>query len=108
MFPQDPPRFLARTPHGYYDRPIIERDLASGGFTASPNMETVAARSRAPSSRHPAVAYCQGTPLCNEIEARDPARLAEAVATAAEAIAQRFGPTNVDGKIQAHIVTVER
>src|SRR5262245_60092378 len=28
IFPDDPPRFLARTPHGYYDHRIIERDLA--------------------------------------------------------------------------------
>ena len=48
------------------------------------------------------------TPLRNEIEARDPSRLGEATAIAAEAIAQRFGREAVDGKIQAHIVTIER
>ncbi len=31
VFPQDPPRFMARTPHGYNDRAAIERDLRSGG-----------------------------------------------------------------------------
>jgi len=107
VFPEDPPRFLARTPHGYHDHSTIERDLANGGFTASPETRPVAARSRAPSSRDPAVAYCQGTPLRNEIEARDPARLAEATDIAAEAIAQKFGRDAVDAKIQAHIVTVE-
>ena len=107
LFPEDPPRFMARTPHGYYDRPTIERDLANGGFTASPQISTVAARSRAESSRVPAVAYCQGTPLRNEIEARDASRLGEATDLAAEAIAQRFGRGAVDGKIQAHIVTIE-
>ncbi|MDP3938169.1 MAG: methyltransferase domain-containing protein [Deltaproteobacteria bacterium] len=107
LFPEDPPRFLARTPHGYYDRPTIERDLASGGFIASPQITTVAARSRARSSRVPAIAYCQGTPLRNEIEARDASRLGEATDIAAEGIAQRFGRGDVDGKIQAHIVTIE-
>jgi SAM-dependent methyltransferase len=107
LFPEDPPRFLARTPHGYWDHPTIERDLADGGFTASPQIVTVAARSRASSSRDPAVAYCQGTPLRNEIEARDASRLGEATDMAAEAIAQKFGRDAVDGKIQAHIVTVE-
>ena len=107
LFPKDPPRFLARTPHGYYDRPTIERDLADGGFTASPRITTVAARSRANSSRIPAIAYCQGTPLRNEIEARDASRLGEATDLAAEAIAQRFGRGAVDGKIQAHVVTIE-
>jgi SAM-dependent methyltransferase len=108
FFPKDPPRFLARTPHGYHDHRAIERDLANGGFTALPRIETVAARSRAASSRIPAVAYCQGTPLKNEIEACDASRLAEATDVAAEAIAKRFGRGSVDGKIQAHIVTIER
>ena len=108
LFPENPPRFLARIPHGYYDRSSIERDLTNGGFTAAPHVATVAARSRAQSSRIPAMAYCQGTPLRNEIEARDLSRLGEATDIAAEAIAQRFGREAVDGKIQAHIVTVER
>ena len=107
LFPKDPPRFLARIPHGYYDRPTIERDLANGGFTASPEISTVTARSRASSSRVPALAYCQGTPLRNEIEARDASRLGEATDIAAEAVAQKFGRGTVDGKIQAHIVTIE-
>jgi ubiquinone/menaquinone biosynthesis C-methylase UbiE len=107
LFPKDPPRFMARTPHGYHDHRIIERDLASGGFTASPGIDTVAARSRATSSRIPAIAYCQGTPLRNEIETRDASRLGEATDIAAEAIGKRFGRGAVDGKIQAHIVTVE-
>lgn len=107
VFPQDPPRFLARTPHGYHDHRIIERDLANGGFHAAPRIDTVAARSRATSPRNPAIAYCQGTPLRNEIEARDASRLEEATDIAAEAIAKRFGQGAVDGKIQAHIVTIE-
>ena len=107
VFPKDPPCFMARTPHGYYDRLTIERDLANGGFTASSQISTVAARSRAESSRIPAVAYCQGTPLRSEIEARDASRLGEATDVAEEAIARRFGRGAVDGKIQAHIVTIE-
>ena len=72
-----------------------------------PEIATVAARSRAESPRVPAVAYCQGTPLRNEIEARDASRLGEATERAAEAIARQFGRGAVDGKIQAHVVTVE-
>jgi SAM-dependent methyltransferase len=107
LFPDDPPRFLPRTPHGYYDHATIGRDLAAGGFSASPQITKLAARSRAKSARVPAIAYCQGTPLRNEIEARDASRLGEATDVAAEAIAQRFGREDVDGKIQAHIVTIE-
>src|SRR5882672_1934771 len=47
LFPKDPPRFMARTPHGYHDRRVIERDLANGGFVASPRIDTMTARSRA-------------------------------------------------------------
>jgi SAM-dependent methyltransferase len=107
LFPEDPPRFLARTPHGYHDQRIIAHDLADAGFVASPRIDTVAARSRATSPRVPAIAYCQGTPLRNEIESRDASRLGEATDIAAEAVAKRFGRGGVDGKIQAHIVTVE-
>jgi len=107
LFRSDPPRFMARTPHGYYDSNEIARDLAAGGFKKSPSIETVAARSRAKSSREAAIAYCQGTVWRNEIEARDAARLGEATDLAAEAIAKRFGPGPVDGKIQAHVVIVE-
>ena len=106
VFPRDPPRFLARTPHGYHDQPTIERDLAAGGFLGPPKMITVALRSRAESAYVPAIAYCQGTPLRREIEARDASRLGEATEMAAEAIARRFGTRAVDGRIQAHIATV--
>jgi ubiquinone/menaquinone biosynthesis C-methylase UbiE len=108
LFPADPPRFLARTPHGYYDRTVIARDLAAGGFTALPQFTTVAARSRAESPLAPALAYCQGTPLRNEIEARHAASLGKATDVAAEALAQRFGCKDVEGRIQAQIVTIEK
>jgi ubiquinone/menaquinone biosynthesis C-methylase UbiE len=107
VFPDDPPRFMARTPHGYHDRATIARDLASGGFTAVPRFDTLTARSRAESARDVAVAYCQGTPLRNEIEARDASRLDEATAVAAAAIARRFGSGAVEGMIQAQLVTIE-
>jgi hypothetical protein len=53
------------------------------------------------------MAYCEGTPLRNEIEARDATRLTEATEVAAKEMAQRFGSGAVDGKIQAHIVMVD-
>lgn len=106
-FPADPPRFLARTPHGYFDLRQIRADLTRGGFTTGPQITTLAARSQASEARIPVLAYCQGTPLLNEIEARAPGRLDEMIALATEALAKRFGRGAVDGKIQAHIVSVE-
>ncbi len=108
MFPDDPPRFMARTPHGYHDRAAIEQDLKAGGFAMPAQITTVTARSKAGSPRAPAIAYCQGTPWRSEIEARDASRLAEATDRAAEAIARRFGSGAVEGRIQAHVVMVEK
>jgi ubiquinone/menaquinone biosynthesis C-methylase UbiE len=107
MFPDDPPRFLARTPHGHYDVGPLRDQLTSAGFAAI-SAEAVEARSKAASPREPAVAYVQGTPLRNEVEARDPARLAEATARAAGAIARRFGTGPVDGRIRAYVITATR
>ena len=108
LFPDDPPRFLARTPHGHHDEAAIARDLRDAGFTASPEIVTVTARSVAQSPRSAALAYCHGTPLRNEIEARDASRLDEATDVAAEAVARRFGPGIVDAKIQAHVIVATR
>jgi len=108
VFPDDPPRFMARTPHGYHDHQQIARDLAAGGFAGPPRLTTLAARSRAASARDVAIAYCQGTPMRREIEVRDAARLDAATEAAAAAIERRFGAGPVEGKIQATIVVVER
>ena len=104
MFPGDPPRFLARTPHGYHDESIIRAELGLAGFT-DVTIERRADLSRAPSARHVATAYCQGTPLRSEIEARGPDRLQEATDLATAAIARKHGAGEVEGKIQALVVT---
>jgi ubiquinone/menaquinone biosynthesis C-methylase UbiE len=103
FFPNDPPRFLARTPHGYHDVALIRSDLAKAGFS-DVTIETVDAVSRADSALHVATAYCQGTPLRNEIEARGPDRLQAATDHAAAALAQRHGAGEVAAKIQAHVI----
>jgi ubiquinone/menaquinone biosynthesis C-methylase UbiE len=107
VFPADPPRFMSRVPHGYHDRAVIGRDLAMGGFTGA-LFATIAARSRAPSPRVPAIALCEGSPLRNEIEARGTMPLSEVTALAERALADRYGTGEVDGKIQAIAVTVRR
>jgi ubiquinone/menaquinone biosynthesis C-methylase UbiE len=104
VFPDDPPRFLARIPHGYHDTQIITDDLKKAGFTDIASV-TLEKSSTAPSPRHPAIAYCRGTPLRNEIEARDRGRLDDIIDRAAEAIAACYGDGPVTAKIQAQIVT---
>ncbi|MGN6483525.1 MAG: class I SAM-dependent methyltransferase [Thermomicrobiales bacterium] len=107
MFPDDPPRFMVRTPHGYHDLAVIAADLRQGGFTEEPAMRTLSARSRADSPRIAALAYCQGSPVRGEIEARGPSRLGEATDRVTAAITRGYGDGAVDGKIQAHIIAVD-
>jgi ubiquinone/menaquinone biosynthesis C-methylase UbiE len=103
MFPNDPPRFLARTPHGYHDTALIRRELEDAGFSRVA-IETKPEQSRASSARIPAVAYCQGTVLRSEIEARAPGKLEAATAFAESALADRHGKGEVAAKIQAHVI----
>ncbi len=105
VFLDDAPRFMARVPHGYFDREVITRDLAAAGFTTAPVIDVLAERSRAVSPRIPAIAFCQGTPLRNEIEALDASRLAECTDATEAEIARRFGAGAVDAKMQALVVT---
>ena len=108
LFPSDPPRFLARLPHGYHVPAVIRSALVDGGFTGSMVFDTVAVQSRAESARTVAIAYCQGTPLRNELEGRDASILGEATDLAAAAIEERFGAGQVTGKIQAHVISATK
>jgi hypothetical protein len=103
IFPNDPPRFLARTPHGYHDTALIRRELEDAGFSRV-TIETRAEQSRASSPRIPAVAYCKGSLLRNEIEAREAGKLESATDYAASLIAERHGSSEVAAKIQAHVI----
>ncbi len=107
IFPADPPQFMARTPHGYADVERIRTDLNDAGF-GSISIETLGSTSKASSAHDAAKAFCQGTPLRNEIEARAPSRLEAATQAAAEALARRFGRGSVDGRMSAHVITAIR
>ena len=103
-FPDDPPRFLARTPHGHGAAAEIEADLAAAGFTTwrlEPRDDT----SPASGPEVPAVAYCHGTPLRNEILGRDPDGLEAATAAATDAIRRRWGPGPIEARISAVVVS---
>jgi ubiquinone/menaquinone biosynthesis C-methylase UbiE len=106
LFPDDPPRFVARTPHGYHDVEKIHQELKAAGFR-DVSLEAVDRKSRA-SSGDAAIAFCQGTPLRNEIVARDASRLEEATQRTAEALARRFGTGVIEGRIRALVTTAAR
>ena len=106
LFPDDPPRFHARVPNGYHDPETIARDLAAAGFTIQAQFSVVAKQSEAGSARKVAMAYCQGTPLRNEIEERDASLLGDATIEAIRALKERFGNGPISGKIQANLVAI--
>ena len=103
LFPEDPPAFLARTPHGHGSPAEIEADVRGAGFEQCRlvRRDDVSAAS---GPAVPAIAYCQGTPLRNEITARDPGGLDRATEVAAAAVRARFGNGPVEGQISAWVV----
>jgi len=103
-FPADPPRFMARTPHGYYEPQPIRDALSAAGFTDIA-IDVVNAVSPAATPLDAAIAYCQGTPWRNEIEARDASRLEDATNHAAAALERRFGRGPIEGRIRALVIT---
>ena len=98
---------MSRIPHGYHDPERIAADVERAGFPA-PRMATVARRSRAGSAGEAAEAFCRGTPLADEIAARDESRRDAALSAAEAEITRRFGGGPVDAKMQAHVVTARR
>jgi SAM-dependent methyltransferase len=107
LYPDDPPKFMERTPHGFHDAGTIGQALAAAGF-ATFQLDTVTHVSRAPSAKAAATAYCQGTPWRMEIEARGGPGLDGATQHAAAALAKRFGDGPIEGKIQAHVISVAK
>jgi ubiquinone/menaquinone biosynthesis C-methylase UbiE len=103
LFPTDPPRFMARTPHGYHDTVLIRNDLAKAGFSHV-IIETRAEESCGPSAHLVAVAYCQGTPLRNEIESRGAGKLEAATEHASAFLARKHGTGEITARMQAHVV----
>ena len=104
VFPQDPPRFMARTPHGYNDEQKIREELSAAGFKDIA-VEAVERTSRAAAPLDAATAYCQGNPLRTEIEARGAPGLQAATERTVDALAKKFGAGAIEGRIRALVVT---
>ena len=103
QFPDDPPAFFPRIPHGYANLEVITADLLAAGFDDL-EFETVVHRARSPSAHDVAIGMCQGSPLRAEIEARDHSALERVTAAAAQALQQFEGPEGFDAPMSAHIV----
>jgi ubiquinone/menaquinone biosynthesis C-methylase UbiE len=101
LIPDNPPLFMARTPHGYHDRERVQQDLRMAGFS-DVKVETKRLQSRS-TARNAAVGLCQGTPLRNEIEERIPGRLDQAIQAVESRIAAKLGEDETQAPMQAHI-----
>jgi SAM-dependent methyltransferase len=102
-FPDDPPSFLARVPHGYHDADRVAADLATAGFGV--HVETVELHCTGRSAADLARGYCRGTPLRAEIEARGNL---EATTRAVEtALDRTFGSGLVVGGMAALVVSAD-
>jgi SAM-dependent methyltransferase len=107
MFADDPPSFLRRVPHGYFDPDRIRHDVECAGLPAPESIDLVVLPTTAASPRDPAIALCQGTPMRNEIEARNPEAVPLATDAATVAMAERYGPGRVSGGASALVATVK-
>lgn len=103
-FPTDPPRFMERAPHGYWDLQLIEDQLREAGFSTL-KADAVEKTSRAVSAHAAAMGYCQGNPLRAELEERAPGELDDITDTVAEALQARFGQGPIEGRLRAFVLT---
>jgi len=107
LYPQDPPRFIERTPFGYFDPATIRAELEAAGFQRI-QIDKVELTSQAVSPEHVAIGMCQGTPLRGEIESRNPEGLAAATAAATSALQARYGAGPFENRMSALVVTAHR
>ena len=103
-FPDNPPVFMARVPHGVFDTALLSDQLLTAGF-ASVDVKAVTHISTAATPLDAATAYCQGSPLRAEILARDPDSLGPTTQAVAAALEARFGEGPIKGKIRAFVLT---
>jgi ubiquinone/menaquinone biosynthesis C-methylase UbiE len=111
-YPQAPPQFIARTPHGHYDANAHRDRLAEAGLRDIA-VETVTLEAGRLTADELAIGFCQGTPLRGEIEAQGGQDagvpdLRAATAAVAGALRARFGDGPVESTIRALMVTARR
>ncbi len=93
--PDSPPEFLSRTPYGYFDPDRLVADLAGAGFRAEVEVCDGVNRGLA---QEVATAFCQGTPLRAELDARAGLGAQRATALVAESLASEFGGGVIEGR----------
>lgn len=98
--------FMARGPHGYYDRDRIRADLKQAGLRVAALEPLVAPT--VSTAADAAVAFCQGTPLRSQIEGHVGLTLEEATQTARAALEERYGSGTIEGRMAWLEIVAER
>ena len=102
-FPEDPPQFISRIPHGYHDPSAIREALCTAHFNEI-DVTALTLPSVSPSAGDVAIGFCQGTPIRNEIVSRggDLEAVTDAVRSA---LTGTFGHGEVRADMAALVVT---
>jgi SAM-dependent methyltransferase len=105
LFPQDPPDFLRRVPHGYADVDRIRDDVEAAGLEVA-EVERVKLTGHAASAAALAEGYCLGTPLRFELAERG--EPADVVAPLTAALTERFGEGPIEVAMSAYVLHAMR
>jgi SAM-dependent methyltransferase len=105
VFPDDPPDFVVRIPHGYHDPDRIRLDIAAGGLVLD-GIERFVLRGIAPSARRLAEGFCYGTPL--RFALRERGDLEQHTEAVAERMTVRLGAGPVEGDLAGFVVSARR
>ena len=101
LFPDDPPRFLARVPHGYHDPSVIARICAGRIHAVTPDDHAARAQPGCLAA-HSRRCVLPGRTASRRDRGRDPSRLIEATDIATAAIAHRSARKPWTGRSGAH------
>jgi SAM-dependent methyltransferase len=99
-FPENPPTFMVKMPHGCADPDALVADVRAGGFTTIA-LATITLEGQAPSAADIARGYCTGTPVQAEIEARGDLESTLAIVT--REMEARLGSGAVTGRMTAYV-----
>lgn len=107
LYPQDPPRFVERTPFGYFDAAAIRAELQATGFQHI-ELEAVELVSQAVSAEHVAIGILQGHPTAQRDRAPQPTRVSVRHRAATTALQSRFGTGPFENRMSALVATAHR
>jgi SAM-dependent methyltransferase len=105
MFPDDPPTFLERIPHGYHDPDVLRADVEAGGL-GDVRVERVVLRGTAESASRVAEGFGLGSPLRFELEKRGD--LDQLVAGLTHELLTRLGDGPITGELSAQVITARK